>query len=75
MTHHQPATHPGHSETLAPLAYKGKIIVGISGAEYGIRGFVTAYDAETGEQLWRTDEPVEVFRVTADREGVPDKEQ
>ncbi len=43
----------GHSETMAPLAYKGKIIVGISGAEYGIRGFVSAYDAETGKLIWR----------------------
>ncbi|HEU5393332.1 MAG TPA: PQQ-binding-like beta-propeller repeat protein, partial [Candidatus Methylomirabilis sp.] len=43
----------GHSETMAPLVYKGKVIIGISGAEYGIRGFVTAYDANSGKQLWR----------------------
>ena len=42
-----------HSITMAPLAVDGKIITGISGAEYGIRGFVTAYDAATGRQLWR----------------------
>ena len=38
----------------APLAVDGKIIVGISGAEAGIRGFLDAYDAETGERVWRT---------------------
>ena len=40
--------------TLAPLALDGKIIVGVSGAEAGIRGFVDAYDAKTGRRLWRT---------------------
>ncbi|NKB32668.1 MAG: PQQ-dependent dehydrogenase, methanol/ethanol family [Pseudomonadales bacterium] len=44
----------GFSLTLAPLALDGKIIVGVSGAEAGVRAFVDAYDAETGEQLWRT---------------------
>jgi alcohol dehydrogenase (cytochrome c) len=39
--------------TLAPLAIEGKIIVGVSGAEAGIRGFVDAYDSATGELLWR----------------------
>ncbi len=43
----------GHSITLAPLALDGKIIVGTSGGEAGIRGFVDAYDADTGERLWR----------------------
>jgi alcohol dehydrogenase (cytochrome c) len=43
----------GYFETLAPLAIDGKIIVGISGGEAGIRGFVDAYDAKTGKQLWR----------------------
>ena len=43
----------GYSETLAPLVYKNIVLVGISGAEYGIRGFVTAYDARTGALLWR----------------------
>jgi alcohol dehydrogenase (cytochrome c) len=39
--------------TLAPLALDGKIIVGVSGAETGIRGFVDAYDAKTGKLVWR----------------------
>ncbi|MEE2776252.1 MAG: PQQ-dependent dehydrogenase, methanol/ethanol family [Acidobacteriota bacterium] len=43
----------GHAVTMAPLAIDGKIIVGISGGEAGIRGFVDAYDAETGERAWR----------------------
>ncbi|MEO7986214.1 MAG: PQQ-binding-like beta-propeller repeat protein [Gemmatimonadales bacterium] len=37
----------------APVAADGKVIVGISGAEYGIRGFVSAYDAATGRLVWR----------------------
>ncbi len=43
----------GFSLTLAPLALEGKIIVGVSGAEAGVRGFVDAYDSATGERLWR----------------------
>jgi alcohol dehydrogenase (cytochrome c) len=44
----------GYYMTLAPLAAKGKILVGVSGGERGIRGFVAAHDAETGEQVWKT---------------------
>ena len=40
--------------TLAPLAAKGKIMVGSSGGETGVRGFVAAYDAATGKEAWRT---------------------
>jgi alcohol dehydrogenase (cytochrome c) len=43
----------GHALTLAPLAVDGKVIVGVAGGEYGIRGFIDAYDAKTGKQLWR----------------------
>jgi alcohol dehydrogenase (cytochrome c) len=43
----------GHSITAAPLAIDGKIIVGISGGEAGIRGFLDAYDAKTGKLAWR----------------------
>jgi len=43
----------GHSITLAPLAIKDKVIIGIAGAEYGIRGFLDAYDAKTGKRAWR----------------------
>ena len=43
----------GFALTLAPLALDGKIIVGVSGAEAGVRGFIDAYDSATGERLWR----------------------
>lgn len=39
--------------TGAPRVFKGKVIIGNGGAEYGVRGYLTAYDAETGEQKWR----------------------
>ncbi len=42
-----------YSATVAPLIVKGKVIIGISGAEYGIRGFIDAYNAETGKREWR----------------------
>ncbi|MEM7254833.1 MAG: PQQ-dependent dehydrogenase, methanol/ethanol family [Pseudomonadota bacterium] len=44
----------GYYMTLAPLVAKGKVLVGVSGGEYGIRGYVAAYDAETGKEAWRT---------------------
>ena len=40
--------------TLAPLIADGKVMVGCSGGETGIRGFVAAFDPETGKELWRT---------------------
>jgi alcohol dehydrogenase (cytochrome c) len=43
----------GYSITVAPLAVKDKVIVGISGGEYGIRGFVDAYHAASGKRAWR----------------------
>ena len=43
----------GHSITAAPLVVDNKVIVGISGGEAGIRGFLDAYDAKTGKQVWR----------------------
>lgn len=39
--------------TGAPRVFNGKVIIGNGGAEYGVRGYITAYDAENGEQLWR----------------------
>lgn len=39
--------------TGAPRVYKGKVIIGNGGAEYGVRGYITAYDADTGAQKWR----------------------
>jgi alcohol dehydrogenase (cytochrome c) len=43
----------GHAVTVAPLAFDNKVVVGITGGEYGIRGFLDAYDAQTGRRLWR----------------------
>jgi len=45
----------GYSETMAPTAVNGKIIIGTNGGEYGIRGFVRAYDANTGKLVWNFD--------------------
>ena len=44
----------GYYMTIAPLAARGRIMVGVSGGERGIRGFVVALDANTGEQIWKT---------------------
>ncbi|MDT8399203.1 MAG: PQQ-dependent dehydrogenase, methanol/ethanol family [Pseudomonadales bacterium] len=43
----------GYALTLAPLVVKDKVIVGPAGGEYGIRGFIAAYDVETGKEAWR----------------------
>src|SRR4249920_291902 len=45
----------GYSETMAPTAVNGKILIGTNGGEYGIRGFVRAYDAKTGKLIWNFD--------------------
>jgi alcohol dehydrogenase (cytochrome c) len=42
-----------YSITLAPLVIKDKVIVGVGGAEFGIRGFIAAFDAATGREAWR----------------------
>ncbi len=44
----------GYYMTLAPLVAKGKVIVGVSGGELGIRGFIQALDAKTGGTAWKT---------------------
>ena len=54
----------GYSETMAPTAVDGKILIGTNGGEYGIRGFVKAYDAKTGDLLWTFD------TVPEDSQGV-----
>lgn len=43
----------GYAATMAPLIVNGKVIVGISGGEYATKGFVDAYDPQTGELDWR----------------------
>ncbi|MGH8749700.1 MAG: PQQ-binding-like beta-propeller repeat protein, partial [Burkholderiales bacterium] len=42
----------GYSETMAPTVVDGKVLIGTNGGEYGIRGFVKAYDAANGKLLW-----------------------
>jgi outer membrane protein assembly factor BamB len=40
--------------TQAPRVIKGRVVIGNSGSEYGVRGYISAYDAETGELAWRS---------------------
>ena len=42
----------GYSETMAPVAVDGKVLIGTNGGEYGVRGFVKAFDAKTGKLIW-----------------------
>lgn len=43
----------GYGATLAPMAFRDRVIVGVSGGDGGIRGYITAHSASTGEELWR----------------------
>jgi len=43
----------GYAMTVAPLIVDDKVIVGVAGGEFGIRGFIAAYDAATGDEVWR----------------------
>ena len=45
----------GFSETMAPTVVKGKVLIGTNGGEYGIRGFMKAFDAKTGKLIWTFD--------------------
>jgi len=45
----------GYASTMAPLVVKGKVIVGVAGGEFGVRGFISAFEAQTGKQAWRFD--------------------
>ncbi|MFO1350553.1 MAG: PQQ-dependent dehydrogenase, methanol/ethanol family [Gammaproteobacteria bacterium] len=46
--------HTGYYSTMAPLIVKGKVMAGCSGGEFGVRGFLAAFDAETGKPAWKT---------------------
>jgi PQQ-dependent dehydrogenase (methanol/ethanol family) len=64
------------SSTAAPVVVKDKVLVGISGAEYGVRGHLTAYDVDTGEMVWRaystgTDDEVLIDPETTTELGEP----
>jgi alcohol dehydrogenase (cytochrome c) len=56
----------GESATIAPLVVKRMVIVGSSGAEYGVRGHIDAFNLETGERIWR--------RYTIPKPGEPGSE-
>ena len=43
----------GETRTMAPLVVKGRVLIGNSGAEYGVRGWLVALDAQKGKELWR----------------------
>ncbi len=45
----------GYSETMAPTVVNGKVLLGTNGGEYGIRGFMKAFDTKTGKPLWTFD--------------------
>jgi alcohol dehydrogenase (cytochrome c) len=45
--------NPNYGATSAPLVVKDKVLVGTSGGDDGVRGFIAAYDAETGKEAWR----------------------
>jgi len=62
-------TDPAKPQTItgAPRVVKGLVIIGNGGAEYGVRGYVTAYDAKTGKKRWR-------FYTVPNPDGVPDGE-
>jgi alcohol dehydrogenase (cytochrome c) len=42
----------GYSETMAPVVINGKVLIGTNGGEYGIRGFLKAFDANSGKEMW-----------------------
>ena len=46
-------TSEAYAMTLAPLAIKDKVVVGVAGGEHGIRGFISAYEARTGKEAWK----------------------
>lgn len=43
----------GETGTSSPMVFKDKVIVGVSGGEFGVRGAVTAYDIKDGKRVWR----------------------
>ncbi len=57
-----------YTVTGAPRIFAGRVIIGNGGAEYGVRGYLTAYDAETGQQAWRW------FAVPGDPSKPPEDE-
>ncbi len=58
---------------MAPRVAKGKVFIGASGGEFGVRGWIAAFDAETGKEVWRfynvPGDPAKGFENEADEEG------
>ena len=52
-SHQYAKPEEGYHCTVAPFAYKDRVIAGVSGGDSGCRGFLSAHSAETGEELWR----------------------
>jgi PQQ-dependent dehydrogenase (methanol/ethanol family) len=61
-----PEEHQHYGGTVAPLVVHGTVVAGVSGADAGMRGFLAAFDAETGALIWR--------RWTVPRQGEPGSE-
>src|SRR6202453_2075801 len=60
----------GYSETMAPTVIKDKVLIGTNGGEYGIRGFLKAYDAKDGKLLWTFDtSPEDSVGVWAEKDA------
>src|SRR5690554_2733592 len=59
----------GETNTNAPIVIRDKVITGISGGEYGVRGFVVAYDIDSGEEVWKA------YSVGPDEELLVDPEE
>jgi lanthanide-dependent methanol dehydrogenase len=59
----------GQTGTSAPMVIKDKVFVGISGAEFGVRGFLTAYDIKNGKEVWRA------YSTGPDKEMLVDPEK
>ena len=76
--HDRPATQR-YTITGAPRVVKGKVLIGNGGAEFGVRGYVSAYDAETGKLAWRfytvPGNPARRLRERGDGDGREDLER
>ena len=65
--------------TMAPRVVKGRVLIGSSGGEYGVRGYISAYDAETGALAWRfytvPGDPSKAVRERGHGDGCQDLER
>jgi len=66
LEHHDCESEVWLCHNACPLVLKDKVIIGSAGGEYGIRGFIAAYDAHNGREVWR-------FNTIQDRENLATK--